>query len=143
MIYIIDDFLSLEDLEYYKDYINKHFSESNVFVSNEDMISTFWKKYKEKIQSKVDITGLTNRITMGKSNIPIPKHTDRCFENEKYKLLIYLNNVPNGGTVFLTQPPQKIENKANRLVIFDMSLLHKGECFSGGQIKYTIGFRAK
>ena len=63
------------------------------------------------------------------------------------KILIYLNNVEKGGTIFYGcgGGEEKIANKKNRCVIFDMDIEHESEKFDGGVKrdvkKKAIGFR--
>ncbi len=55
-----------------------------------------------------------------------------------------MNNVVDGGTIFfINNKKELIKNKYNRLVVFDIRLLHKSQVFKKGVIKKTIGFRIK
>jgi hypothetical protein len=60
-------------------------------------------------------------------------------------MFIYLNEVPNGGTIFFDgADEQLVENKLNRLVIFNIGLYHKSQNFLVGDNTFNkklIGFR--
>jgi hypothetical protein len=72
---------------------------------------------------------------------------------EKYKILIYLNNVENGGTIFYEgekgrtkEKVHVVKNQRNRLVLFDINLEHESEKFRTKVVvdiprKKAIGFR--
>ncbi len=71
-------------------------------------------------------------------------HRDGQRGKERYKLLIYLNTVPEGGeTIFYDDNEKEIARicpiKGNA-VLFDLSILHSGEKILTGE-KYAIGFR--
>ena len=92
-------------------------------------------KFKE-----LGILGISDDITISKNNKPIPKHRDTKVSGETHKILIYLNNV--SGTYFYIDGKEiLVENKVNRLVLFDINIEHKGQEFSCDYIKKTIGFR--
>ena len=82
-----------------------------------------------------------NKNTKNKRSLG--KHKDSItLYKEKYKILIYLNEVINGGTIFyIDSSTQLVENKKNRLVIFDINLPHESQKFNGEQEKIAIGFR--
>ena len=95
-------------------------------------------KFKE-----LGVFGLSDDITISKNNKPIPKHKDNKVSGETHKILIYLNTVNNGGGTYFYIDGKEIlvENKINRLVLFDINIEHKGQEFSSDYIKKTIGFR--
>ena len=144
----IDDFLEESDVEKYCEYIEKQKVKQSI-IKDEKMTSEFWMKYGEKIGG----TEIIPYVTITNSTHPVGRHRDmRHGGTEKYKLLIYLNNVENGGTMFYIKEErgekvQVVKNKRNRLVIFDMDLDHESEKFGkrtvGGVItmKKAIGFR--
>lgn len=139
-IIILEEFLSKEDLKYYKDYITKR-RESRVIVVDPHTATLFWSKYKNKIleHTKTD-KGISERVTYVRDKIPVKRHRDSIYDSERFKLLIYLNTVQNGGTIFHTPDKLEIENLENRAVLFDISLPHESQKFQS-EIKYTIGFR--
>ncbi len=143
MYKIIDNFLDEEDLNYYK----KLYESNNSIQKMHDysdipktLLSKYAHKFKDINLSKVYDTftlSINKRGTIG-------KHIDKQLEDETHKVLLYLNYVPNGGTIFyIDNKEELVENKENRLVIFDIRLFHKSQIFGKGDIKKTIGFRIK
>lgn len=142
MIDTIDEFLSQEDLEICVEYVKTH--TGNRVVKNIEFADYIWNKYSNKLLS-IDSTweGLHQDITLTNSIKPISKHQDRKRNNETKKLLIYLNNLSGGGTIFyLPSQTLLVENKQNRLVCFDINLPHEGQIFEDGR-KLAIGFRPR
>ena len=147
---VIEDFLTSEDLIKYQTFA-KSISRSNSIVKNDILVNEFWDKYSNKFNNiNPNWIGLYPEVTITNSNRPISPHYDEKKYDENYKVLIYLNDVKNGGTVFYVDNKEVIiENKKNKLVIFNISLLHKGQDFLvEGQInkkvkKLAIGFRLK
>jgi len=82
---------------------------------------------------------------LSRNKTPIKEHYDRIKEDETYKVLIYLNNVSNGGTYFCKNKENDewvyTNNKQGTVVIFDMKLLHKGDPEMGDIVKYALGIR--
>jgi hypothetical protein len=145
-IIVCDHFLSNEDFERFREYVvNKKVNQD---VINDSILTTdFWKHYGQRLQD-LDLnpkcSGITRNVTVTNTQSPIGRHIDKNHHGERYKVLIYLNDVPNGGTLFY--PPtgtRLVENKANRLVLFDLSILHESQKFDiRRQIKkIAIGFR--
>ena len=152
MIHTIDDFLDSEDITKYKMYIN----ESRLFQNikrNDALTTEFWSKYGEKINSSIPsslhFSGLYPHVTITNSKNPVIRHLDRKFRDEKFKLLIYLNTIERGGTVFFVDDKnteQLVTNKENRAVIFDINLYHESQKFeikNGEEKKMAIGFRLR
>ena len=138
---IIDDFLDHDDLEAYISYIDTKKTTQSI-IDDPELTVRFWDKYKVKLQPLIQ--GIYQDVTVSKSSSPIVKHRDNLIHQEKYKLLLYLNSVPQGGTYFyLKEGKQLVENKENRLVIFDIKLFHESQVFHKKHVKYAIGFRAK
>lgn len=137
---VIDNFLSIEDLEMLSEYVDNNDSAQSRYKSKEiaNYINTnYVDKFKE-----LGILGISDDITISKNNKPIPKHRDNKVSGETHKILIYLNNV--SGTYFYIDGKEiLVENKVNRLVLFDINIEHKGQEFSGDYIKKTIGFRTE
>jgi len=112
------------------------------------MTISFWNKYGDKLNQNLNgistFSGLYHHVTITNSTNPVFKHTDSKFNNEKFKILIYLNNVQNGGTVFYKENSViTIMNKENRLVVFDIKIPHESEKFCKNDKKIAIGFRLK
>jgi hypothetical protein len=150
MIHTIDDFLDAEDLTKYKMYINASGLSQN--IRQDDALTTeFWSKYGDKINASIPplhFTGLYPHVTITNSSKPVIRHLDNKVQNETYKLLIYLNHIERGGTVFFIDDKnteQLVKNKENRAVIFDINLYHKSQKFevSSQKKKMAIGFRMK
>jgi hypothetical protein len=140
----IDDFLSDEVLKTCQDYIDNFYGQG--IVGDKSFVNNFWEENKEKIQNiNSDWIGLYNNVTKTNSSKPVNKHLDKKIRNEKYKMFIYLNEVPNGGTIFFDgADEQLVENKLNRLVIFNIGLYHKSQNFLVGDNTFNkklIGFR--
>lgn len=147
MIYTIDDFLDQEDLSFYKRYIINSRLSQNI-RDDAAFTAKFWSKYGEKINKHLEKDGLHfdgvyDKVTYTNSKNPVIRHRDCKIHDEQFKVLIYLNYVPKGGTIFfLEKNTQLVINKENRLVIFDMSLEHESQKFEGCT-KLAIGFRLK
>lgn len=145
-IQTIDDFLEPEDLLKYQQYVLDS-TLTQTIVKDDAFTTEFWNTYGEKLNhhlKDMHFSGVYPRVTISHSQRPIAKHTDGKLEDEKYKMLIYLNTVPNGGTTFYGDTTFTIENRINRLVVFDIRLPHEGERFVVDMNKkMTIGFRLK
>jgi hypothetical protein len=86
--------------------------------------------------------GPRDHIVFGKRGAPIPEHVDDMSHGEMYKVLIYLNDVKNGGTWFRDGDSYvEVEAGAGSVVIFDMRLYHKGNPNQEPTIKYTVAIR--
>lgn len=144
LISVKDNFLQLEDLEFLRAYAIENV---NTILKDESLTLWFWRKYREKLlEINSRWVGLYPDVTITNSSKPIGKHQDRTtITQAREKLLIYLNEVPNGGTVFFVDGEEVlIQNKVNRLVCFDIQLYHQSENFKvEGQLvnKLAIGFR--
>lgn len=143
-IIILDDFLDPNDLIKFQEYVKaKHTSQK--IIEDPDWASAFWERYGERLsQAHPEWKGVYPCVTVTHTSTPIARHVDKQRFNEQYKILIYLNNVPNGGTIFyLKEGPQTVQNKANRLVGFDMHISHESERFHPSLKKMAIGFRVQ
>lgn len=149
MIYTIDDFLDAEDLSKYKMYVSASGLSQNI-RQDDGLTREFWCKYREKINASVPsslyFSGLYPHVTITNSKKPVIRHLDNKVHDEKYKLLIYLNTIVKGGTVFFVDEKntqQLVTNKENRAVIFDINLYHESQKFDviGQEKKMAIGFR--
>ena len=140
---VIDNFLSIEDLEMLLEYVDNNGSAQSRYKSK-DIANYIYTNYVDKF-NELGILGLNDEITISKNNKPIPKHRDNKVSGETHKILIYLNNVNNGGGTYFYIDGKEIlvENKENRLVLFDINIEHKGQEFSSDYIKKTIGFRTE
>ena len=95
---VIDNFLSIEDLEMLSDYVDNNGSAQSRYKSK-DIANNIYTKNVDKFK-ELGILGLSDEITISKNNKPIPKHKDNKVSEETHKILIYLNNVNNGGGTY-------------------------------------------
>jgi hypothetical protein len=146
-VIVCDDFLSDEDFKLFSEYVLSKNKTQEVF-DDPSFATEFWNRYEKQLRSfdlSPKCSGITSNITVTCNSSPIRRHMDRNYYGERYKILIYLNDIPNGGTLFY--PPtgtQIVENKANRLVLFDLSIPHESQKFNTrtNQLKkMAIGFR--
>ena len=136
----VDDFLLPEDLDRCRKYcIEKG---RQMLVTDQALTDHIWKTYVGKLREiNPEWIGLYTDVTITNSTRPTPLHQDQQRNAARQKILIYLNDVENGGTVFYTEGGEiLVENKINRLVCFDIELHHKGQDGHVGR-KLAIGFR--
>ena len=145
----IDDFLEEIDVKKYLDYVEKSGKIQNI-IEDLKLTVDFWEKYGGKIIDCCCGSGgkILPYVTITNGSRAVSRHKDSRMGGEKYKILIYLNNVEKGGTIFYGcgGGGEKIANKKNRCVIFDMDIEHESEKFDGGvkrevKKKKAIGFR--
>lgn len=141
-IQVVDDFLSAEDLKSCIEYACK--GAANRIVLDQDFADSIWSKYSRKLlKINQEWVGLYSDITLSNLKTPIKKHIDQKRNSAEHKLLIYLNDVKNGGTIFYEDEKEHlVDNKANRLICFDIRLPHRGQAFTGSR-KIAIGFRPR
>lgn len=139
MIQIYDDFLDPSDLNDYVKYIQQT-KLSQSIIQDGHLTRKFWNKYGHKLSQ---FRGIDDHVTITANRHPLGRHRDEQFGDEKFKILIYLNTIKDGGTKFYLPDgnTQLLENRRNRLAIFDIQLEHESQKFSPGQVKYIIGFR--
>jgi hypothetical protein len=147
MISTLDHFLDPTDLEYYSEYVRARNTTQKV-INDPETAFTFWKRYQSVITAIVpDAVAIYPSVTVTQTRTPIQRHTDTNHHGERYKLLVYLNDIVNGGTIFYPPglPAVTIQNQANRMVIFDMDIPHESQDFTSStkypQKKMAIGFR--
>ena len=136
-------FFSFEDLSFFKDYV---LNKKNGVIQDSYIIEKIWNNYKNKLVTiQENLTGLLNWVTITNSGGFTLLHRDLKLEDEKFKILIYLNQIEDGGTIFIIDDVEYlIENKSNRLVLFDIELYHKGQIFAEkNKNKLCLGFRVK
>ena len=147
LLLVRDNFLEEIDVEKYRKYVDKSGKIQSI-IEDEKMAGEFWSKYGGKLLDCCCEGKIMKYVTITNSSRPVGRHKDSKMGGEKYKILIYLNSVEKGGTIFYGGEKgkvRKIENKANRCVIFDMDMEHESEKFDGGEKRTTkkkaIGFR--
>ena len=143
-IFTIENFLSNDDLDMLTQYVIKR---KNGILKDRKLTKYIWDNYQNKFfEINKKIVGLFEEVTITNSNKPISMHKDKKLNDSKWKILIYLNDIKNGGTIFIIDDkPCLVENKKNKLVMFDIELYHKSEKFlaQDKKNKLCIGFRAK
>ena len=139
LLQFIDNFLDPCDVVKYREYVEKK-GKSQSIIDDKEMTAEFWDKYRERIILGKEILPY---VTVTNSKKPVCRHKDGKINGEKYKVLIYLNEIEkNGGTIFFDEKGIKqVQNKENRMVIFDIDLEHESEKFREGVVKKAIGFR--
>jgi hypothetical protein len=143
MYKIIDNFLDEDDLNKMKDLLSSNQTIQKI-TDNDEIPQYIFNKYKYKL-TDLDISKVYNKLSLSINQTKnIGTHYDEQLEDETHKVLLYLNNVEDGGTIFfINNKEELIENKENRLVIFDIRLLHKSQVFKKGIKKRALGFRIK
>lgn len=144
IVRFVDNFLEECDLIKYQEYVEKVKTRQSI-IKDEKTTREFWQKYGEKVCG-FGGKEILPYVTVTNSKKPLGKHKDSKMGGEKYKMLIYLNEIKNGGTIFYNHDEggkkELIENKVNRMVLFDMDIEHESEKFSEDSIrKKAIGFR--
>lgn len=93
--------------------------------------------------SPIEFIGYADNYTAGSDTTPIGLHVDAHYQNlGTWKVFFYLNDVPNGGTIFREGGQDVlIENSQGSVVVFDIYIPHLGDPKQPNIPKYTIGFR--
>lgn len=148
-VHVIDDFLQVDDLNYLIRYILTQCAHHNIIIKDESITSWIWKRYND-ILNEYNISCIDEYVTVTYDKKPVGTHKDKIMNtanNEKYKLIIYLNNVKDGGTIFhVGDKKYLVENKVNRLVIFDINLYHRAQLqhnLEYDTCKMLFGFRGR
>lgn len=129
--YICDEFIKYIDSK----------TLGNTFITDNKFSKSILTILKDCIDFPFNVDVL-NKITLSKSKSAIGEHFDKRFDNEKYKLFVYLNDVKNGGTYFKDGNEWiYVENSKGSIVIFDMHISHKGDEKQEDIYKYLIGIR--
>ena len=141
MFMIMDDFLQESDVEKCILYVEQKKIQQGI-VSDDEFCQYMFATYREKF-TEMGIKKLGRHITITNTNRGLKKHTDIVLDKKnRYKILIYLNNVKDGGTIFFVKDKDYlIENRRNRLVLFDASIEHCSQVFDDCLVKKVIGFR--
>ena len=152
-VIVVDDFITQADADLFITEINKQTKDNRKIQAirkNVEHVHII-RGYKDKFDT-IDFDGNTyvdlhEDVTYSKHFKGIGKHIDKKIYGDRWKMLIYLNHVENGGTVFYTSSKSnesiRVENKPLRAVFFDIQLSHSGQNFSNtnNTVKYAIGFR--
>ena len=139
-IKILENFLDDEDLEMFIKLVES-VGKTQIIKEMPEITKKINNKYKDKLKS-IGVSSVERFITISCSNSGVGRHKDEKLGDYTHKILIYLNDVPNGGTIIFNGAQEiKIENKSNKLVLFDISLEHMSEKFDMKYTKKAIGFR--
>jgi hypothetical protein len=107
----------------------------------------FAKEIFETVQKNIgefpiQVTGYRPEVTIGKKYTSIAAHYDPCLGNETWKVLCYLNDVSKGGTDFFDGSSWiEVNASAGTVVLFDISLFHRGQQGQEEKQKFTVGIR--
>lgn len=138
-VHVLDDFLTEDDIHMFL-----NLEQKGGIYKKPELCRRVAQQYKERLAREAGVEITSDQCTVGITPTPMRRHTDQRFGNETAKVLIYLNSVDKGGTVFwIGNTRHLIENKRNRCVVFDISLQHESEAFVDNTVKRTIGFRAQ
>ena len=137
---IVDDFFEQDDLYRCIEYAKS--ITSNRIVKDAHFAQEMWNRYSTKLQQmNPRWSSLYEEVTLTNSKKPITRHQDKKRGDATHKILVYLNQLDGGGTIFyINDQTLLVENKENRLVCFDIKLEHESQVFSGDR-KLAIGFR--
>ena len=81
-------------------------------------------------------------VNLAKRGTGIHPHFDIIYGGEKWRVLCYLNEISNGGTDFQDGKEWfHINASMGTVLIFDISLYHRGALNQENKKKYTIGIR--
>ncbi len=166
-LYTFENFMSESDCNVLLEYVKKHVEKGYYKVTNNGFYQnifgdkTIIGKYRDFVRDNVPIPDATISDLVFLTYYPPGKalciHQDNKRGKEKYKLLIYLNTVPQGGeTIFYNDPPEgslgettpfndfvefeRIKPIKGNAVLFHISLFHSGAAVIEGE-KYAFGFR--
>lgn len=163
-VYELTDFLTQEECQSIIDDF-KTFHAQNTTTDGEFIFNRFFKndelknKYEKLIVEKFEnetfvdnenktfkIIGITNVISItkvDKSRI-VSRHRDESFENEKWKIFIYLNETTSGTDFWDNDEKQySVNAKRGRAILFDMSTQHASQQMNAkhDEIKHAISLR--
>lgn len=84
----------------------------------------------------------TGTVTLTASRKGVAWHRDSPRHEGTHKLLIYLNEVPAGGTFFGSpKNPVLVESRIGRAVLFDLRAEHASQTFAPKYRKLALGLR--
>lgn len=110
----------------------------------------------KKLCWHVDLPGAVGRVHLGwhplltfsRDTRPAPPHLDHGYQDARFKLLVYLNEVGDGsaGTKFYSRHGEAtVETRceAGTVVLFDLGIWHAGMQQPPGWAKITLGMRPR
>lgn len=152
-IFIIDNFIAQNECD---EIIKRIDSQNKKIVYNQfdftiDSYFYYWDtigenlrdEYFNVVKNKYHVNDIQKCVTLTKidSKHASHKHVDEVFDNEKFKMFIYLNETSGGTNFYNNENKIEIESKTGRCVIFDISLPHESQKLKQNEIKYLVGFR--
>lgn len=152
-VYVCDNLFTKDELELFKGIIDngcdgKSFFEKGLFVNkkckNGEIANLIGNRAIKNLQLEENLSVCdTMYYSIISEDQPFIIHTDTgCCLDSKYTVLLYLNDTFTGGeTQFYTDSFKesiKIVPKANRLLIFDITLYHSAKAVTSG-VKRWIG----
>jgi hypothetical protein len=110
---------------------------------DKDFSSEIFNTVKESIgEFPFPVSTHRYEITIGARGNSVLEHYDNRYGNEKWKIVCYLNDVQNGGTDFKNGSDWlSVHCTIGTVVLFDISLLHRGCPLQESKMKYTVGIR--
>lgn len=87
------------------------------------------------------ITGWEPYVTLTNSAKPNDWHFDRPKGRARHKLFVYVNAVPEGGTIFGRRAQHLVPNAPGAAVLFPIALEHRGQVHAPGHVKRVVGLR--
>ena len=148
-LYTFEQFISDDICNYLINYVKQNLKgKINIgyiqdICHNNELID----KYNDMILGKLPFNAQLSNIvfmTYYSTGQGIGMHRDGRRNNEKYKLLIYLNTVPKGGETVFYDDDENVITRISAIkgnaIMFDVKLLHSGEKVAVGE-KYAVGFR--
>lgn len=81
-------------------------------------------------------------VTLGKSDTPMHWHFDAVKPPSRWKLCLYLDDLPESGTVFSRTERVQPRTPRGTIVLFDIRLEHCSAALPAGATKRVVGLRA-
>lgn len=145
---IYDDVFDAALLERFVAYV-KAVALPQKVVENQSLAEACWAQLAPQLPLELtrELTEILPLVTVTHTRQPIGRHYDRRHAHERAKVLVFLNEVPEGGTLFHLPRPHAtsllVENRRNRVVVFDLGLAHESQRFAPQHTKMAIGFRLR
>ena len=159
-LYLLEDYINTTQCKSLIYSINKIGQKQNV-VCVPEIAQELWEYIGPKISEQIffdakrnfhfNIVNISNHITITNDDKPTRIHRDMTVDHkDTFKLAFYLNEIAKGGgTIFYDDTKNFDDNSRNIIVknkpgsgiLFDLSLLHKGQDFTSNQNKMMIGAR--
>lgn len=124
-------------------WIEKMKAYTTTIVVDQEFSTEIFETVKSLIPTlPISISTHRHEVTLSARGVYQLEHFDKVFSNEKWKVVCYLNEVENGGTDFKNGSEWlSINSHMGSVVIFDISLFHRGCPKQESKTKYTVGIR--